>query len=214
MGGGIMKRKILVSFLLVLILSSSALAVPVELKLTSYSPATLPAISTIINLPDTTDQLEISRQAILFALSPEGWDLGNLGGSLMKIGAPGSWTGDFWILRIYGQSDEVEALYGYEMNPEATTYGQHYDLIFHNDSWNERLYHDIGESPNNFGVISGAMSGIWEQCPVPNWGRFWIEEAQPVPEPSTIYIMSVGIFAFFVFRRLGLLRYFPRGVKM
>jgi len=126
-----MKRKILVSFLLVLILSSSALAVPVELKLTSYSPATLPAISTIINLPDTTDQLEISRQAILFALSPEGWDLGNLGGSLMKIGAPGSWTGDFWILRIYGQSDEVEALYGYEMNPEATTYGQHYDLIFH-----------------------------------------------------------------------------------
>ena len=43
-----MKRKILVSFLLVLILSSSALAVPVELKLTSYSPATLPAISVLV----------------------------------------------------------------------------------------------------------------------------------------------------------------------
>lgn len=87
------------------------------------------------------------------------------------------------------------------MNSEAINYGQHYDLIFHNDSWNERLLHDIGEFPNNFRVISGAMSGIWEQCPVPNWGRFWIEETQPVPEPSTLILLATGIFGLLGFKK-------------
>jgi len=59
--------------------------------------------------------------------------------------------------------------------------------------WISRYSHDTGESVDNFGVISGCMGGFWLQCEVQDWGRFYVTEVAPVPEPATIILLSLGI---------------------
>ena len=88
------------------------------------------------------------------------------------------------------------------MNQEALTYGAgYYFLAFHTDAWSERLSHEVGESPNNFGVISGLMGGDWTQCPVPDWGRYYVEPVSTVPAPPTVYLLSVGLIGVGIIRR-------------
>jgi len=48
----------------------NATAATVTLTLESYAPAGFPKVSTTIDLADPSDQLEVSGQALLFALSP------------------------------------------------------------------------------------------------------------------------------------------------
>ncbi len=60
--------------------STAAHAFQMTLTLESYSPATLSTVSKVIDVSDPNDQLEISRQAMLLALSTEGWGLENYGG--------------------------------------------------------------------------------------------------------------------------------------
>lgn len=80
-----MKRNIiLICVIFTLCLYSVAFAVQMRLTIESYPTSTLPpSASKIIDIPDVDDQLEISRQAALFALSQEGWDLGNLLGAVL-----------------------------------------------------------------------------------------------------------------------------------
>jgi len=189
--------RFLLPVLLILLLSNPTLAIPVKLSLESYSPATFPTVSAIIDLADMNDQLEVSRQAALFALSPGGWGWQDFGlGGWLQYREPPKWTGHNYFVDIpfSGQAPpEVSSMFGYKFNQEALTYGPHYEMRFHTDEWCSRLYHDIGETLDNYGVISGCMGGIWSQCPVPNWGRFWVEEVQPVPEPATIFLIASGL---------------------
>jgi len=37
------------------------------------------------------------------------------------------------------------------------------------------------------------MGGFWLQCEVQDWGRFYVTEVAPVPEPATIILLSLGI---------------------
>jgi len=185
------------SHLAVVLLAMAAVCVPatqaagewVVLKLEAYAPSTLPTVSTTIDVPDIDDQLDISRRGVLFAIAPEGWDLGRFGGFLIQRDPP-LWTASICRVEIPASDPQLSTLLGYDLNQEARDYGPPtFGLWFHTDAWCERLSHQVGESPNNYGVISGAMGGIWEQCPVPNWGRFSV---QPVPEPATLALRVVG----------------------
>ena len=155
-------------------MAARGFAVEMKIILKSNPPATLPTVYTVVDLPDPSDQVELSKQAAFLALSPDGWNLEQrYGGELMRFLKP-NWTED-----MYGTGSidpSASEVLGYELNPEAWQYGPYFGLAFHDDFWVARGGHDICESEDNFGVISGIMSGYWVQCAVPDWGEFSAEE--------------------------------------
>jgi len=165
-----------------------------RLTLENHPPASFPTVSTIIQIDDKEDQLEISRQAALFALSPDGWNLVNMGvNSFLQYREPPLWTGHLYFVDVkvdLADFSETRNLFGYDLTETQSQNGPGYSLIFHTDEWVSRLSHNIGETPNNYGVISGGMEGdVWHQCPVPGWGRFSIV-------PATL---SDGLVAYYPF---------------
>jgi hypothetical protein len=175
-----MRKAILLGLILSLCAYSTAFAEQVEITIESYPPATLPAVSTIIDVPDPADQLEMSRQAALFALSSEGWNLESYGGWL-QYREPPSWAGHFYFVDIpvSGLGSDVSEMLGYDLNADALTYGRNFYLYFHTDETVGRLSHEVCETPDNYGVISGGMGGYWAQCTVPEWGVFTVEPVPP-----------------------------------
>lgn len=199
-----MKKWIIVLCLFsVLLITTSVFATSVKLTLESYSPASLPTVSTIIDIADINDQLEISRQAALLALSSEGWNLASYGGWL-QYREPPSWQGHFYYASLFINGQDyslLQNLFGYALNNEALTWGPTYDLYFHTDEWVARGAHNIGESLNNYGVIGGGSGGVWAQCIVQNWGRFYVEENKTVPEPATMLLSGLGLAGLVGMRR-------------
>jgi len=181
---------ILISFLVCI----PALATQVTLTLESNPPATFLTVRKIIDIPDVNDQYEVSRQAALFALSPEGWNLQNigLGGNfLYKFYPPAC---DQAIVEIPCQvpvPQSIIDLFGYALNAEALTYGATYGLRFQTDAWCEHPPHEMCEFPDNFGVIGACMSGVYSQCANANWGVFYIQElGYPVADAGPDRIVS------------------------
>jgi hypothetical protein len=166
----------------------------IVLTLEAYAPSTLPVRSTTLEVADIHDQLEISRQAALFAISDSGWNLGAVGGQLHSLPTPevSAWV---WGIRniLPSMDGNLAQRMGYDLNAEAVANpgpnGPEYFLWFHTDAWAERLSHNWGEEPNNFGSIAGCTGGVWFQCPVPHWGSFSVE---PVPEPATLTLLLIG----------------------
>jgi len=187
------KRELLIVSLICLNLSpATAVATSVVLTLESSPPATFPTVSTTIDIPDVDDQVEVSRQAALFALSPSGWDLENTGqGGWLQYREPAQWTGHLYFLDIpvaLPVASEIEDLFGYQLTEFGGVNGPSYLLFFHTDEWVGRREHEIGESLNNYGVISGGQAGeSWYKTPVPNWGAFSV---QLVPEPEAVPTLS------------------------
>jgi len=176
-----MKKNIFLVFLVCITFSSSsAFATEVKLTLQSYPSTTLPTVSTVIDIPDINDQLEISRQAGLFSLAPEGWNLESLDGWLQYRDPSVGWIGHLYFVDTTVPvpiPQDLINLFGYNLTETDGANGAGYLLYFHTDEWVERSIHNIGESLNNYGVIGGGMDGnAWHQCPVPNWGRFYITE--------------------------------------
>jgi hypothetical protein len=172
------------SLIIILFSYSTAFAEWIGITLESYDPATLPTVSTIIEVADPNDQLEISRQAVLFALRSEGWNLENLGFNLDSREPP-EWSGHiYWASADVGGLDsDISKLLGYDLNDEALTYGPTFFLWFHTDEWVARGSHDICESENNYGVMSGGMGGVFTQCTVADWGRFTVQLlTEPLPD--------------------------------
>lgn len=193
---------IILSLFSVLLITTSVFATSVKLTLESYSPASLPTISTIIDIADINNQLEISRQAGLFALSSEGWNLASYGGWL-QYREPPSWYGHFYFVSLSTKGQDcllLQNLFGYALNQEALTYGPEYYLYFHTDELVGRLSHNVGE-PSGYGVIGGGSGGFMAQCMVQNWGRFYIEENKAVPEPATILLSGLGLAGLVGMRR-------------
>ncbi len=177
-----MRKKIsLVCILSAFFLASTVFATTVNLTLESFAPANFPTVSKILDIPDINDQLEISRQAARFALSPQGWNLQNMasGGILAEL-SPLYYSNPLYYVRVnvpYGPvASELIHLFGYDLTQKgAGVGGPCYTLWFHTDLWVARLFHVIGERPNNYGTIGGGMGGtIWWQTPLPNLGRFSI----------------------------------------
>jgi len=175
----------------ILVFAAPALSGQAVLTLESYAPATLPPVSAAIDIPDLSNQVELCRQACRLALSNSGWNLASYGGYEWSVSPP-EWTGEEYLLRIPGPSDAVSGKLGYQLNDEALQYGPEYRLWFHTDQWTERLAHQTGETADNFGVISGVMGGVWNQCPVPNWGSFSVAPVPPTPAPPRVHALLVG----------------------
>ncbi len=115
-----------------LLFCSTAHAVQVNLTLESYPPATLPIVSKVIDVPDSNDQLEISRQAALFALSTEGWGFAENYGGFLHFSGPPLLTGHLYTVS-FPELIDVSDLLGYELNAEAIQYGPQSMLRFHTD---------------------------------------------------------------------------------
>jgi len=205
-GGGFMK-KLFCAFLILITFAvfSDAYATPIKITLESYSPATFPTVSSFFDVLDINDQLEISRLAALFSLQPEGWNLAYYGGWL-QYREPPSWSGHFYFVDIpvpVPVPEDIENLFGYVLTETQGANGAGYLLYFHTDEWCERAAHNIGETVNNYGVIGGGMDGnSWHQCPVTDWGRFYAEVVNPVPEPISLLFLSLGLPVTVVVRRL------------
>jgi hypothetical protein len=139
------------------------------------------ASATIPDLNSKT-QLEISYLAAQFAMSDEGWGLQNRdGASLHLIGSPASWENPIYVIEVsmYDSDD-----YGF---PRPTCCGERRHLAFHIDAWSSRGSHDVCESPNNFGVISGLVDGVYVICASPNWGTFSVvidSDGDRIPDDS------------------------------
>ena len=178
-----MKRSILAFMITVVLFGASATglsAVEVMITIESYPPAILPVVSTIVDVLDPSDQVEISRQASLLALSPDGWNLEQLYDAYLFFFHRPDWSGDMYS--AYDLEPSASDVLGFELNPEAWQYGPGFALFFHTDSWVARGGHDICESQDNYGVISGIMGGYWFQCGVPDWGRYWMDEEFDCPD--------------------------------
>ncbi len=160
------------------------------LTIESYAPSIFPAITTVITVPDANDQLEISRQARLSALALGGWNLSAAGAVSHMYQLP-NWSDDLYLLTVPDPAEQFAADMGFSHNNESrnASEGATVYLWFHTDAEVESKLHQIGESPDNYGVISAGTGGNWAQCPVPDWGRFSVE---PVPEPATMSLLALG----------------------
>ncbi len=188
-----MRKRIIIFYILAaLFFTSPVFASTVRLTLESFAPANFPTVSKILDVPDINDQLEISRQAALFALSPQGWNLQNMasGGLLAEL-SPLYYSNSLYYVRVNvpydSTSPELIHLFGYDLTEQGEGVGGPcYTLWFHTDLWVKRLFHVLGETTNNYGTISGGMGGnVWWQTPLPNLGLFSIT-------PVTIPIVNAG----------------------
>jgi hypothetical protein len=198
-------KRVALSVIIILLAYSVAFGEQVNITIESYANPSLGIKSTVIELTDpydpndTDDQLEMAYQAILFAISPAGWDLANHNFTTPSPPAPKpGWTNPYSATGVDGtyfipDSEFYEDLLGYQVNDEAwwainnTPTNSAMWLVFHTDLWCERGPHDIGESPDNYGVISGVTAGVFAQCPVPNWGSFTVEVVpEPPPPPALV----------------------------
>jgi hypothetical protein len=89
-----------VGMLFILLFASSTSAEEMLITLQSNSPATLPTVSEVVNIPDPTDLLNISYQATLFAFSSAGWNLAAQGTSskIALLSPAVGWTGDCYYI--------------------------------------------------------------------------------------------------------------------
>ena len=125
----------------------------------------------------TEDQHQLSLEAALLAMAPEGWNIGAIcsgEASVLSYGppdAPGWSGGTEWTIKAPAECSDQ---WGWELNAEALQFGPIRRLVFHTDDHVFRLQHDICE-PRPFGSISGTMGGQWSQCAVADWGTYWTE---------------------------------------
>lgn len=136
------------------------------------APEAFPLVTRIVNIPDINDQYAISETARTIANNEwllQGTDVNRF---------PPDWSGRIALLAVGGANSDN---FGYALNGEAQTNGGSRYLAFHTDELAARPSHDICERPNNFGAISGVMDGVFLQCPVADWGRYYIVAGPDVP---------------------------------
>jgi hypothetical protein len=170
-----MKKKIIIiAVISILSLYSTAFATQVRLVIESYPPSILSRVSKIIDLPDLNDQLEISRQATLLALSPQGWNLASLVGGVLDKVEPPEWSAECWLVRT--MKGDFSNVLGFHLNRQSYYWdADHCLLVFHTDADAYRGAHDLCEYDWNFSVISGSIGGAYWQCAQQQFGRFWVE---------------------------------------
>jgi hypothetical protein len=144
---------------------------------------------TNITKPELLSQEEIAHQALLFAISEEGWSIN---------------IDDGWI-RKFQYYDEIEWAvtlpasesenFGFPANEDIPLWWNKRWLVFHTDDIIQfNLPYDIGE-PSGFGTISGLRNvyknglRIFPECVNKYWGTFQI-----VPEPPPILLLSSIVF--------------------
>jgi len=120
------------------------------------------------DMPDLSSktQLEISLLAAEFAMSDEGWNLQNREGADLAL------IGEGWDNPVYRIAVSMYDSDDFGFQRPDSAWGDRRHLIFHIDAWSSRAGHDICESTNNFGIISGIVDGPYAICADPDWGTF------------------------------------------
>lgn len=134
-------------------------------------------------------QANVSLEAALFAVSVNGWNLGNCAVGVSQLGPLVGWSGGIeW--RTAGVPEICAAGFGYELNQNAIDHGSMRYLIFHTDDDIFRGDHDVCENLP-FGVISGLMSGNVFQCAVPLWGEYFIIREGDIDANGTVNVTDL-----------------------
>ncbi|MCH2189292.1 MAG: hypothetical protein MK188_00005, partial [Gammaproteobacteria bacterium] len=145
----------------------------------THSSATLPRLEMEIPYGEVDTQIKTAQKA--YRLAEVGWNLPITDNS----SAPPAWSGPF--IAFYVGASQSQS-FGYDLNDQAQQYSNSRFLVFHTDDDTARGAHDICESPGNYGVVSGVMSGVYVQCAVSDWGAFRLNDVNGI-EP-TIELVS------------------------
>ena len=130
---------------------------------------------------ESMSQQDVSYQAVLLALSDEGWGLAAIGGEEYLYGPPG-WVGGIEWAVVHVPA-EVSNHWGFSLNEDAVIHGNDRSIIFHTDDTVSRSTHDICE-PSPYGIISGLTSGTMAQCGQTEWGVYYVVDNPPISSGS------------------------------
>jgi len=144
-------------------------------------------------LTDTSDiDVQISLGVNARVLAGKDWGFAQ---TFSYTTFPPVWTGMFTRLVVAGSeganlgfahgSDRYSRFSG---DGESTL--EERALGFHNDTLVSRLEHDVCETENNFGQISGLALFGWDRCMVPDWGSYGVLEGVPNP---TSWLSDIAI---------------------
>ncbi len=145
----------------------------------THSGVTLPRLTKLVDVADFDTQDKVATAARNLAI--EGWLPTTQADT---FGTP-DWSGAVHLLK--GSAVETEEL-GFALNSAAQSNGNRRYLVFHTDELSQRGSHQICESTDNFGVVSGVQDGSFLQCAITNWGRFYLEDVRGIA--PTIELLS------------------------
>ncbi|WP_101757446.1 putative Ig domain-containing protein [Oceanicoccus sp. KOV_DT_Chl] len=145
-----------------------------------YDSVRFPTLYEVIS-PTVSDTSDIDNQISLGTLARiaagEKWGFDN---TFEYTTAAPSWSGVLTRLVVPdAQGGDLGFSKGSNFYSRPRANDEERALAFHNDTWAARRSHNVCESENNFGVITGQQNNSWEACVYNDWGEYGVTNELP-----------------------------------